>query len=199
MEVEQPLPARRATPAQVRRVFQIVLGSVLLVVLVVASIGALLPKRWSVERSIVIGAPSARVHAIVSDLGNWSAWADPSAQRPGVVTELGPPTSGAGATLRWQTSGAPATQVRILASDPQAGVRFELVAGTTRSQAALRYRQGAGISEVFWQNEGTLMPVIGGLLRDVVQTRVGMHLEASLERLKALAEKAGTAGPPGGP
>jgi uncharacterized membrane protein len=173
-------------------VIQIVLLAVLGVALLLVVIGAILPRNWRVERSIMINAPARAVHDAVSDLEHWSEWAqwDRAALSP--RNELGEPRSGAGATLRWHgqgRSGETTGEVRIVESDPARGVWFEhRLSGAEPSRAALLYAPKPGVTEVTWRDEGELPPIVGGLFLDYFQTRLAEHMNEGLARLKQLVE-----------
>jgi len=172
-------------------VFQIVLGAVALVALVLTGIGAILPRHWRVERSLMINAPPSSVHRWAADLAYWPRWAQGNQGSLAPENQLGAPSAGVGATLTWRGRADGTTgSVRITASDPERGVWFEhrIDAGKP-SVAALRYTPKPGVTEVTWQDEGELPPVVGGFLLDYFQTRLGEHMGQGLARLKQLAEQ----------
>lgn len=173
-------------------VFQIVLGATAAVALLLIGIGALLPRQWRVERSIMINAPPQRVHRRVEDLAYWSRWAQWDQGSLAPRNELGVPSSGAGATLTWrghgrsrETSGT----VRVTRSSPEGGVWFEhRVEGGPASSATLSLSPKPGVTEVTWRDEGELPPIVGGFMLDYFQTRLGEHMSEGLARLKDLVE-----------
>lgn len=180
-------------------VLQIVLGALIAVALVILGLGALLPRGWHVERSIMIHAPPSAVHAWVSDLRHWPRWAQWNSTALFPQNRVGDPSAGPGATLTW-TGTRPGSNeetrgtVRIVESDPARGVAFEIqVQDEPPSSAALRYEPGPGVTLVQWTDRGRLPPVVGGLLLDEYQQRLGRHMEQGLTRLKDLVER----GPPG--
>ena len=181
---------RLRLPSHGGRVLAIVLGSLALVALLIAVLGAILPSTWLVERSILINAPPAAVHAIAQDLEYWDDWAewDPHGLP---VNELGPIASGAGATLRFSSAGdGPSGRVRIVQSDASQGVTFAIELDQGRpSEARLTYTPRLATTEVTWHDQGELPPIIGSLMRDLVQTRLAGHMEVGLRRLKDLVER----------
>lgn len=60
------------------KLIAIALAALLALVLLVVIIGALLPRRHEVSRSVAIAAPPAAVYGVVTDVANAAAW------RPGV-------------------------------------------------------------------------------------------------------------------
>jgi hypothetical protein len=173
-------------------VFQIVLAALAAVALLLFGIGALLPREWRVERSIMINAPAESVHRWAADLAYWSRWAQWDQGPLAPENELGEPSSGVGATLTWHgrgRSGETSGRLRITESAPEQGVRFEhrLESGKL-SSAVLSYAPKPGVTEVTWRDEGELPPIIGGFMLDYFQTRLGEHMREGLARLKQLVE-----------
>lgn len=181
-------------------VFQIVVGAIALVALLLTGIGALLPRHWRVERSIMINAPSHTVHRWAADLAYWPRWAQWDERALAPENQLGAPSAGVGATLTWRArarSNETTGSVRITESDPERGVWFEHRIGTGEpSFAALLYNPKPGVTEVTWRDEGELSPIVGGFLLDYFQTRLGQHMSEGLARLKQLVEQAPASPPP---
>jgi polyketide cyclase/dehydrase/lipid transport protein len=181
---------RLSVPPHAGRVLQIVIGSLVLVVLIIIALGAILPGTWNVQRSILINAPPSLVHAVASDLEYWDDWAQwDHHDQPAI--ELGPIRSGVGASLRFSTPGAAeGGQVRILESDAQRGVTFEITIASGRpSRASLEYSVRLAATEVTWRDQGELPPIVGPLMRDLVETRLAGHMEVGLKRLKDQVER----------
>lgn len=172
------------------RVLAIVLGSLVAVALLIVTLGAILPRSWVVERSILINAAPAAVHAVVQDLDNWEDWAQWD-QHGVAVSERGPISSGVGASLRFSAAEAGASgRVHIVQSDAARGVTFAIELDQGRaSQVALTYTPRLATTEVTWRDQGELPPIIGALMRDLVQTRLAGHMEVGLRRLKDLVER----------
>jgi len=185
--------------APITRVAQIVLGVLGLTGLLLGGLGALLPRRWHVEESVMINAPPAAIHAWVSDLRHWPKWALWNQADLAPQNQLSAPSEGAGAKLTWYGRGSDnptSGEVRIVESDPVRGVRFEnRTSGGEPSRAALTYVPRPGVTEVIWKDEGQLPPIVGGLFLDLFQKRLARHMSAGLERLKELVELGGKVDP----
>jgi hypothetical protein len=183
------------SPPPVLRVAQIVLGVLALTGLLLAGLGALLPRRWHVQESVMINAPPAAIHAWVNDLHHWPKWAQWNQADLAPKNQLSAPTVGAGARLTWYGRGSddPASgEVRIVKSDPAVGVWFEnRTSGGEPSRAEITYVPRPGVTEVIWKDEGQLPPVVGGMFLDLFQKRLSRHMAAGLERLKELVELGG--------
>src|SRR6185295_19194029 len=83
-------------PRQLWRVAQIVVGSLLFVTLLIVGLGALLPRNWQVEESILINAPVASVHTWVGDLRRWPRWAQWNQAALWPENEVSEPSTGTG-------------------------------------------------------------------------------------------------------
>jgi uncharacterized membrane protein len=182
-------------PPHLGRVLQIVIGVVVLVTLLIVGVGALLPHTWHVEQSILINAPATSVHAWVSDLKRWPRWAQWNQADLWPRDQVGEPSAGTGASLHWygRANGAGEVstgEVRIVKSEPTAGVWFENRTGNARepSRASVTYVERPGVTLVTWEDRGSLPPVVGGLFLDQFQKRLAEHMETGLERLKDLVE-----------
>jgi hypothetical protein len=181
-------------PRHLGRVLSIVVGVLVLVTALIVGLGALLPREWHVEQSILINAPALEVHAWVNDLHNWPRWAQWNQAELRPRDEVSEPSAGVGATLHWygraDRAGEGFTgEVRITRSGPHAGVWFENRTGDgPPSQAVLSYVEHPGVTLVTWQDRGLLPRIVGGLFRDQFQKNLAAHMETGLERLKDLVE-----------
>jgi hypothetical protein len=182
------------------RVAQIVGGVLLATALLLVGLGALLPRRWHVEERIMINAPPDAVHQWVGDLQHFPEWAQWNKAELAPKNQISTPSSGPGATLTWygrSDGNEPTTgEVRITRSDPEQGVWFEnRTRGGDPSHARLTYVPRPGVTEVIWQDEGQLPPIVGGLFLDLFQKRLAQHMSSGLERLKELVELGGHVDP----
>ena len=101
---------------------KIALGLGALVVLVTV-IGALLPREWHVEESVVVAAPPERIHPHLHDLEKWQAWVhDPAVPRE--VQTITTPSAGKGAAWSWSGKNGRGT-LTLTDSNPALGVTFD--------------------------------------------------------------------------
>jgi hypothetical protein len=181
------------------RVAQIVLGVLALTGLLLAGLGAILPRRWHVQESVMINAPPAAIHAWVNDLRNWPKWAQWNQADLAPTNQLSTPSAGTGARLQWYARSGDeraSGEVRIVKSDPALGVWFEnRTSGGEPSRAEITYAARPGVTEVIWKDEGELPPIVGGLFLDLFQKRLSRHMASGLERLKELVELGGKVDP----
>ncbi|MBX3464076.1 MAG: SRPBCC family protein [Planctomycetes bacterium] len=143
-----------------RLVFRALVFALAGMVVVFVAVGYLLAGEWHVESQREIGAPPARIAALVGDLSSWATWA---AMEP----NLGPPTTrsvlGAAGTeghaLRWSGPRGTATlTLRQVAAD---GIVYDFV-GEGPERAPMQWRANgritwtasAGGTAVRWYDEG---------------------------------------------
>ncbi len=161
-----------------------------LIVLLLA-VGLVLPRRWHVERSVLIAAPSARIHPYLNDLRRWQEWAVWTKELDPVVrnTYEGP-LDGVGAKWSWLGPKMGRGQMEIVASDPATGLTIDEAIESDEVNARTEFTftaEGDG-TRVTWVDEGTLPPVMGGYFRGMVERMLGEHFEQGLGQLKALVE-----------
>ncbi|MCP4574650.1 MAG: SRPBCC family protein [bacterium] len=159
--------------------------------LLVVGIGLLLPRDYSVTRSVVIEASRDSVHALCSDLEQWPRWTPWFRADPDLEITLGSVTRGAGAHQSW-VSGNAAGELTVTRSDPDWGVGFDLILDAKGRQAAstMLYADTDTGLQVTWELAGDngMNPLgrVAGLLMDMV---VGPMFDEGLARLKLVAEE----------
>src|SRR5689334_14944311 len=107
-----------------KRVFQIVGLSMLATAAVLIVMGALMPNRYHVERSILIAAAPAQIHPWVEDLQKWPTWANWDRQDPSLAVTTTDNAKGVGASQHWQGEHSGSGILTITKSDPAQGIRF---------------------------------------------------------------------------
>ena len=99
-------------------------------------VGRCLPSGYSFERSIVINAPSVKLHRYVDDLKEWHKWQPWPEEDPTIAVTFGDKTVGVGANQTWTSRGGPG-KLTYTSSSPEKGVEFEISFG--------RYEAGCGV------------------------------------------------------
>ena len=187
-----------------RQILKLVGIGFALAAVVVAGVGLLLPREFTLQRSITVAASPERIHQETSRLDRWELWATWLRDDPSLTVKPGPSLEGVGASLSWQneTGGG---HMSVTRSDPAWGVAFDMTLGRKQQPVAssLQYRvlaataDGQPRTEVVWTLQGDsgwdLMERYFNLLLDPL---MGPMLEDGLQRLKMQAE--GVA-PPGEP
>jgi hypothetical protein len=173
------------------QVFKIVSAAVLGVFLLLLIAGLVLPRRWTVEAQVVVHAPPEAVHPFVEDLRKWSDWANRQPGDPTLEVTFSGPERGVGATRSYRGRHAGEGSTTLTVSDPNRGVWFDSKVNSERVNAhgSITYEALSGSTTVTWKDQGMLPLVIGGYLRDSVETGLRQHLDAGLSELKRLSEK----------
>lgn len=90
------------------------------VIVVFAVVVAMQPSEFRVERSEVIAAPPAIVHAQVDDFRNWKEWSPWAKLDPDARVTLSENPVGEGATYAWEGKKTGAGVMTLTASSPEA-------------------------------------------------------------------------------
>ena len=163
----------------------LIIGIVLLFV-----VSLFLPKTFHVERSILIDAASAEVHAHVGDLAKWESWTPWVEADPTIVIDYGPATSGVGASQSWSGDSGNG-ELTFTRCDSVAGVAYDMSfdEGRYPSTGELNYAaEGAG-TRVTWIMDGESTGVVGRWFGLFMGPMVGPMFDRGLERLKQVVEE----------
>ncbi len=170
---------------------KIVLVLVLLVVLL-AGIGMLLPRQVHVERSIVIDAPRATVFALVDGYKQFSKWSPWEALDPNAKTTVEGPDFGVGAKQSWvgdpKTVGSGSQE--IIEAEPVARVKSRLEFGDNPPATAefVLAPEGSG-THLTWSFDSDMgAGPIGRWFGLMMDRFIGPDYEKGLANLKTLAE-----------
>ena len=165
--------------------------AVVAIALLVVVVGLLLPRRWHVEQSIVINAPSTRIHPYIANLHSWQEWASWSRELdPQVRNSYEGPAEGTGAKWTWLGPKMGRGRMEIAMADPRIGVEINeaIESEAINAHSSFAYRaEGAG-TRITWVDEGTLPVVLGGYFRRSVERQLGAYFQQGLETLKRRVE-----------
>lgn len=168
-----------------------VVAAFVVLVLVAAGIGLLLPAHFRVERSVEIAAPAEKVYGLIADPREWKRWTVWNQRDPAMKIEYGGPPSGSGAKWSWvsKTEGTGNMEFTEAKPGERIGYRLSFPEFDMESSGALTIAPAGDKVRVTWTNEGGLgnNPVNRwfGLMMDGV---VGKDFNAGLANLKRLAE-----------
>ena len=161
-----------------------VLSAATLLLLLALLIGFLLPGRWSVERSDVVGAPPADVFPWLDDPHRWDQWA-PLGE---VEATFSGPARGAGASRRWTHPEVGDGVFTIISTIPDREVRYrvEVQGGRMVTEGTLRLTPEGTGTRVTWQEQGDFgrNPLLGYMVLSMDRMQ-GAQMEGSLARLKS--------------
>ncbi|NOZ51927.1 MAG: SRPBCC family protein [Gammaproteobacteria bacterium] len=178
-------------------------------VIVFVGIGALLPTRFEVERSIEIQAASATIHEYVGDLKKWEQWALWRKEEPFLEVTFGEITTGVGASQSWQGDSGEGS-LSIIMSSPHHGIVYDLYTdgGRYKTECVILYEDvyatghtgepsninntlnnNRKTTKVTWRMKGDMhSPIIGGYLGLTMDAVVGALFEQGLMELKKVVE-----------
>jgi len=131
---------------------KLLIAFVVLLVLAVA-VGFLLPSAVDVERSVVIAAPPAAVHAHIADLRKWKDWSPFEKYDDTIVYTYSGAESGVGASYSWTSEDSGEGILEIKKSDPETGVVYDISfdQGKTWSEGAIGLEQTAEGTRASWR------------------------------------------------
>lgn len=193
-----PSPAGRG----VLRLLRILIAVAIFLVLIF-SIGLLLPSAWRVERSVLIHAPAPAVFAYLNNLKHWPEWTVSRQRPPELVFEYSGPATGVGATSRWRdehergvmkimhTVANERIEYRVLLNGGISSVEGALmlvpeadaVQGSTNAAGA--GSAGTAATRVVWGATGTTgRNPVARYHTLLLGAEIGDDFEASLQKLK---------------
>ena len=174
------------------RWLKIILGGAVLAILAVVAIGYALPSKYTVERSLVIAAPPARIYPLVADPRRWMQWSIWTRRDPAMhITYFGP-ESGTGAGWRWDSRTEGRGEMTFLSADPEHGFTYKLYFPDYESTSTGDITLAAvdGGTRVTWSNRGDVgANPLQHYMAAAMDRLVGPDFEAGLVNLKQLAEK----------
>jgi hypothetical protein len=165
-----------------------------LAALLVIAVGFLLPSRYTITRSVVIGVPVEQVHRYVGDLEQWPLWTPWLASDPSTVITPGALSQGKGAHFSWTTDSG-GGELTFSRSQPDWGVAFDMTLGKDKRLTAcsLLYRPIAQGTEVTWQMQGDSgLDILGRYFNLLLNPLMGPMLDDGLQQLKSLVEQDAT-------
>jgi len=173
---------------------KLLLGLLLLLVLL-AGIGFVLPTDYHVAERVTIKAPLDKIHALVGDLKAWEKWAPWYEADPSIVTTYGEVTRGVGASQTW-TSKEGDGELTLTRCDPDTGIAYDMAfimdGQRAPAKCEMNYAQKDGGTEVVWTMEGDVAdympPIVGGYMNLFLKMAIGGMFQQGLEKLKLQAE-----------
>ena len=149
-------------------------------------------KPFSISRSIVIAADTARVHALVNDFRHWTTWSPWEDLDPALERTYRGPESGTGAEYEWAGNKQAGSGTMRITSVTDEAIAVDLTfVKPFRSQNRVLFTFAPVVdgTKVTWGMQGEL----NGLMAVVTKVRpmdamIGPDLERGLAQLKAEAE-----------
>ncbi len=178
-----------------KRFIKFVLTLVIVLGVLFAGVGFLLPEQRETQRSIVINASPEQVHKFVGDLNLWPEWSPWHVADRELKVEVGARSSGIGARQSW-TSGEHSGDLIFTSDSPDEGVRFDMAfhSGAYRAKGAILYKSDTSDStRVSWHLQGNAGSDWSARYRGMfIAFMAGRRYQNALERLKATVEASTT-------
>ena len=172
--------------------FKRLLLALLIVLVLLAIVGVMIPNDYEVSRSIEINANKEKIHQYVGDLENWPSWSPWKEGDPSIETTIGEKSTGVGASQSWTGKDGDGRLV-FVKSDEDKGVGYDLffMGDENKCYAEMIYNDAGDNSvEVEWNMVGNInIPVVGGYFALMMDRMVGPMFEKGLSNLKTVAEK----------
>jgi uncharacterized membrane protein len=179
------------------RVFVRLVLLVVALVCVLAILGSLLPRGFTIEQQVDVAAPVDVVFAKVNDLNQWRHWSPWRAEILGAeAIQIGEPFAGSGAKMQWQD---PRGTGKLWFTECEANRRiaYEFAFGGFREMRGdFRFaRLNEGV-QVRWTCRGSLPGgPFYGFFGFLFRGEMERQFQASLQRLKQFCESPATATP----
>jgi uncharacterized protein YndB with AHSA1/START domain len=152
------------------------------------------PNTIRVQRSIEIGAPPAKIFALLKDFHEWPQWAPQDKDDPGMTRAYSGAASGIGAVSEWNGKGSTGNgRMEIVDSVPdhRVAIKTDFVKPFAAHNLNEFTLQPAGAAtRVTWTMQGTNLYVMRVMSVFINMDHLaGKHFEAGLANLKTAAEK----------
>ena len=154
------------------------IGIVLTTLVLVFVVGGfVMPKAYTVERSVRVQAPVELVFSQVNDLRNWEKWSPWKAADPTMALTYSDNPVGQGASYQWKGESAGEGSLTITRSTPSTRVETRLDFGEMGSaQGYWDFAHEDGVTDVTWGFTGENSGVIGGWFTLMMDGMVGPSL-----------------------
>jgi hypothetical protein len=155
-------------------------------------VGLCLPRRFRVERTMLIGSAPDRIHRLVNRFEEWPSWTAWNNERyPDMQVSLSGPAEGVGSKYHWTGTESGTGDITITASDPARGIEYDLSFenGEMLSTGAIAYVPEGESTRVTWHAEGDLgWNPVGRYFGLMMDGMMGPDLEKGLAKLKTRVE-----------
>lgn len=172
-----------------------ILIGLLVILIVLASVGFLLPTRYRIEERVTIQANPMRIHEHVSDLEKWENWAPWIKGDRSILITYGDQTIGVGARQSW-TSESGEGELTFTKCDLKTGITYDLVSSMSGKGApaacAILYEPNGAATDVVWTMEGDVADsrprIIAGYVNFFTQGSIASTVARGLKTLKKKVE-----------
>lgn len=167
----------------------LVVGAVIALIVVV---GVARGRDWHVERATTINARPETIQPLLIDFEKgWTQWSVWASMDPAAKWEFGGAAGTVGHSMRWSGQKIGGGTLKLEAIEPLKVVYRGVLDGKEDQgdTGTITLTADGTSTKVLWTDDGVAPPVVGGLLKGMLQKSLGAQFEKNLEQLKALAEK----------
>jgi hypothetical protein len=162
------------------------LKNILIGLLILTAVSYLLPNTWSVERSVIINAPPAKIYPLVSNLETgWSQWSAFDHEDPNIKYTYF--TGG----REWKSEKMGDGWQSLTKADPESGIEFELVMkkNNFKIDGQIHFQRVPEGTRVTWKDWGPAgSNPIHRWMTLFMDKMIGKNFEKSLAKLKEIVE-----------
>ncbi len=167
-------------------------GFIVLVLLII-SVGFMLPRKFNIERKININAGNPKVFAAISNLKAWENWIAWKANNPQMQIQVSEPAEGVGAIMQWQSKNSGNGKLKITAVTPNKEVRYRLFFSPDPNnegiEGSIKITENGGNQEVVWEMAGDWgFNPLSRYIGMIFEHYIAQDFDESLQRLKVFAE-----------
>jgi hypothetical protein len=168
-----------------------ILGGLAVLVLLLVLVAFALPRRYRVERSLVMNAKPEAVLAQVADLSAWKNWGAWQERDPHMKLSYSTPATGVGAWSAWESKTEGNGRMTITEqSAARITYRLEFPDYGMQSTGTMELQPQAGGTRVVWADAGDLgMNPMNRWFGLFLDRMIGPDFERGLANMKKLAEK----------
>ena len=183
------------------KIFKKILLVLLVLVVVAAVIGWMLPAQVHVERNLVMKAPVENIYEQINVLDNWKGWSPWMKMDPEQEMTYNDIPSGTGASYSWNGKKTKTGTLTITEAKPYETIKTDLLFnGTDSAKAGFNFEKTAEGTNVVWYMDMNLgSNPFGRLMFNVFKGMMTDSFEQGLKDISALAEKMPAPGPGSSP
>lgn len=170
-----------------------IIGGIILIILAIFFIGGtLLPKTYSIHRSILINAPDSVVYMNVADMNNFLKWNPWLKTEPSAKVTISGPSAAPGNLWEWQGEELGMGQMELIRVNPYSSLEYELKFLEPFESSAIStfsFEKTAEGTNVVWGLQGEAQNMGDrwmGLFMDMMMDK---DFTNGLQSLKELSEK----------
>lgn len=154
-------------------------------------VGFLLPRDFTVHRSISVQVSSKAVYDVLNDLSSWENYMPWYTDDSQVEFKVGEVQKGVGATQVWSGSGS--GSISIVESDIQKGIKYKIQFGERPEDQAIsefHFQDSSTGTLINWSMSGRVEAPLGGYVNLLMDDMIGSVFEKGLIQLKQYLEDA---------